>query len=336
MTTRRALLGAALAAAGCAPLRRFPFDAGDPPASGSGLQIQYFGVGCFLLSWRGVAVLTDPFWSYLPRRQVALGRIAPDPAQVDPHLPALGDVVAVLVGHSHYDHMLDLPYVAPHLAAGAQIFGSRTLAHTLAPLSVPVVPVNAHLATEARPGTWLAAGPSVRILPIASGHPNNWAFVHVWGDALTEDRATPPTRASHYQEGRTLAFLIDLLRPDGRVAHRVYVQTSSRGLPDGAFPDSIRAERPVDVALLAMDCANLEADGGDTIIDVLAAPAVIFCHWEDFFRSQDRPPREIVKVDLPRLKAHFDADPRAVYRFPGWGSTFSFPDPEQRDLTAPG
>ena len=76
---------------------------------------------------RRVGVLTDPFWSYFSLGHVAFGRIGPDPKQIEPHLPDLSHVQGVLVGHAHYDHVMDLPYVIDRLHSNASIVGSRTL-----------------------------------------------------------------------------------------------------------------------------------------------------------------------------------------------------------------
>ena len=190
-----------------------------------------------LLSWRDTAVLTDPFWSHLPFRQIAFGKTPSDPKQVDPYLSDLAQVEAVLVGHSHYDHVLDLPYVAAHLAPNATVLGGNTLAHTLAPLALPLqmTPINDLCASPQKNGQWIPlANERIRVLPIASGHPNNYAFIHLWTDGLTKDRTRPPIRASHFQEGRTFAFLVDFF--DGRnIQHRVYIQTSSRGIQTVSF-----------------------------------------------------------------------------------------------------
>ena len=330
---RRHILQSGLAMlAGCgAPLHKFPFDKGDAPSKSPGLHIDFFGVTCFLLQWRNTAVLIDPFWTYLPLMKVGFGKTISDPNQVDKYLPKLSNVESVLVGHSHYDHVLDLPYVAPHLAPGTEVFANQTLAHTLAPMNLPLTfrPVNQMVSTPENQGTWSVANQCrVRILPILSGHPNNYAFIHVWKDRITQDRTTSPTKASHFQEGITLAFLVDFMAADGEsIVHRVYVQTSSRGWPDGYFPKSILDEKTVDVALLAMDCANIESKGHDSIIDFIEPKTVLFCHWENFFRSKDQKPREIVKVDVAELKQWFDHDSRFKYRFPGWDTQYFFPDP---------
>ena len=328
---RQFVMGSAAGLAGCgASLKRFPFDTGRTAPNDPGLDITFFGVACFVLRWRDTAVLVDPFFTIVPLLKVAFGRSESDPAQVDPHLPLLREVESVLVCHSHYDHVLDLPYVTPHLRPNPTVFGSQTLQHTLAPLDLPIhfEAVNERAASPDEAGTWLHANRGrVRVLPINSGHPNNYAFIHLWTDRLSTDRTTPPTRASDWQEGDTFAFLVDFLEDDGdTIVHRVYVQTSSRGLPDGLFPLSLLDERGVDVALLAMDCANTAARGQPSIIDAIAPRTVIFCHWENFFRSKDKPPREIVKVNVPALKRWFEADPRREYLFPAWNGRFQFPD----------
>ena len=89
--------------------------------------------------------------------------------------------------------------------------------------------MNEVAATPERAGAWkLSACGTMRILPILSGHPSQYAFVHLWRERLESDRVRAPKYASDFQEGITLAFLIDFLRA-GRVAKRVYVQTSSTG-----------------------------------------------------------------------------------------------------------
>jgi hypothetical protein len=68
------------------------------------------------------------------------------------------------------------------------------------------------------------------------------------------------------------------------------------------------------------------------VIDFLTPETVLFCHWENFFRTKEQIPREIVKVDVPKLRQWFDGDSRFDYRFPGWDTRYFFPD----TATAPG
>ncbi|MEC7242441.1 MAG: hypothetical protein VXW32_14495 [Myxococcota bacterium] len=314
--------------AGCgASLARFPFDAAAPGPATLGLDITFYGVGCFRLSYKGVDVLSDPFWSYLPIGQLMFGDTVPDPKQVDPYLPELREVQTVIIGHNHYDHNLDLPYVAPHLHPDAVVVGSNTMVHTFAPSGIarPLVGLNDTLASPDHPGQWwVHPNGTHRVLPILSGHPTQYLFIHLFRDVLQKDRETPPEHVSDYQEGLTLAFLVDYLDDTGAIERRVYIQTSSTGYPAGFFPQAILDEHPVDVALLPMDCANLKMAGQSTIIDFLNAPRVFFCHWEDFFRTKEEPPREIVKVNLPKARRFFANTESTTYFFPGFDTRFSF------------
>ena len=329
MIDRRAFLYSGLVGAiGCGSrLAGFPFDRGVAAPPSSKLEVTYYSVGCCLIRYGDSAVLTDPFWSHRPLSEVLFAPLEHDAAEFAKHRADLAPVTAILVGHGHYDHCLDLEPASAHVHPAARIYASRTLKHVFAPVRLgrAILPMNEVAATPERAGAWqLSACGTMRILPILSGHPSQYAFVHLWRERLESDRARARRNASDFQEGITLAFLIDFLR-EGRVAKRVYVQTSSTGYPAGFAPPKVFEEHPVDVALLPMDCANLKARGATpNLIDTLKAPDVIFCHWEDFFEPKAGVPKEIMKVDLPALRARFVNTPTQRFIFPHWNQRFVF------------
>ena len=65
-------------------------------------------------------LLIDPFLYATVAARGSLGRIAPDEAAIRARLPARVD--AVLCGHSHFDHLLDAPFIAR--TTGATLVGS--------------------------------------------------------------------------------------------------------------------------------------------------------------------------------------------------------------------
>lgn len=325
--TRRSALAGLGSLVGCAGLPRpnFPFDRGTDARPGpEDLIVRYYSVGCCLIQRGDVGVLSDPFFSHLPLGRIVHGDTLPDPPQVDPYLAELRDVHAVVIGHGHYDHVLDLPYVADSLHPDARVLANATVAHTFAPnrLPRPTVVVNPLAASGASAGTRVTtADGRLSILPIRSGHPDNIPGIHLFQDRLDRDRSAPPTKVDEYQEGETFAYLLDFRdEPGGPVRKRAYIQTSSRGLPDGLFPVHVRNEAPVDVALLAMDCARAEAAGDASIQGFLSPREVVFVHWEDFFRPKQDPPVEGAKNNLPLLRRTLPD----AYRFPYWDSTFLF------------
>lgn len=88
-----------------------------------GLELQWLGTAGFRISYQGHHLLVDPYLSRAPARRLYGGRVlASDPALLQRYVPAAD---AILVGHTHFDHALDVPAISR--ATGATAWGSRSL-----------------------------------------------------------------------------------------------------------------------------------------------------------------------------------------------------------------
>nr|EKW5582264.1 hypothetical protein [Pseudomonas aeruginosa] len=58
-------------------------------------------------------------------------RVVADNEKVDRHMPPAADVTMLLVGHAHYDHLLDVPRVVDKHSPKAVVYGSETVKHIL-------------------------------------------------------------------------------------------------------------------------------------------------------------------------------------------------------------
>src|SRR6266513_5093389 len=118
---------------GCAPA-----DCGDPNHV---VAITYLGVAGLLIEHQGHVLLTAPFFSNPSLSQVmprimrflrSTPRISADTSAIQKFLPASADrAPAILVGHGHYDHLMDVPFIATHRATFATIYGGPSVRHML-------------------------------------------------------------------------------------------------------------------------------------------------------------------------------------------------------------
>jgi L-ascorbate metabolism protein UlaG (beta-lactamase superfamily) len=109
-----------------------------------GLEIEWLGVSGYRISAEGKTLFVDPYLSRIPFADLLRRRSAlPDPAMLDRFVRSHGDVVGVLVGHTHFDHAVDAPAIARRF--GCKAYGSDSLLtlmglHGLAEQTIEVEP----------------------------------------------------------------------------------------------------------------------------------------------------------------------------------------------------
>jgi L-ascorbate metabolism protein UlaG (beta-lactamase superfamily) len=312
-----------VALAGCAGLTTgLPIDPGtaplpprDPDARTT-LQIRYLGAGGVLLRRGEDGVLTAPFFSNPSMLRVAFGTIEPDPDQITRFLgpqdtAILANVQAVLVGHAHYDHLMDLPYIKKNFLPNARIYGSDTMRNTLLgdetlrPDDLVAVEADAWSAPEEGrpepPAVWHAAGPRVRFMALKSEHsPIVWGIRFFEGH-YREPLPALPVSARDYREGQTLAYLIDFLGADGRtIEYRIHYQDTASTPPLGYPPRFPGApdERDVDVAILCVPGHTQVKGYPEALVERLRPRLTVLIHWEDFFAPLPDDARDLRTVPL--------------------------------------
>jgi L-ascorbate metabolism protein UlaG (beta-lactamase superfamily) len=115
-------------------------------ANGAALTIRWLGTAGHVVETQKTTILIDPYFTRRRLLQVGLLPLRPDTREIDARLSSLGRpqdgiasdagapassaqtrparVDAILCGHSHFDHLLDAPYIARK--TGAKIIGSRS------------------------------------------------------------------------------------------------------------------------------------------------------------------------------------------------------------------
>jgi L-ascorbate metabolism protein UlaG (beta-lactamase superfamily) len=102
------------------------------PCCKKDITITYLGASGFLIERRDFAVLTAPFFSN-PHLLNLYTPIYPNTKRIDNGLgdTSLANVKAILIGHAHYDHLMDVPYIVKKIKAQnlpePKVFGSETM-----------------------------------------------------------------------------------------------------------------------------------------------------------------------------------------------------------------
>jgi L-ascorbate metabolism protein UlaG (beta-lactamase superfamily) len=256
----------------------------SPASADGGVTVTFLGVSTVLVNDGETAILTDGFFSRPPMLRTALGTIAPDRAVVDAMLARAGitKLAAVIVVHSHYDHVMDAPLVAER--TGAMLVGSESTAN---------VGRGAGLAEErmhvARDTETLRFG-RLEVTLVPSRHlPHGMAIGSIDAPLVT------PARASDYLEGGSWSVLIR--HPSGSL-----LVQGSAGWLDGAL-----AGRQADVVLLGIAGLGTQPAAYRErylaeVVDAVGARLVIPIHWDDFTLPLSEP-----LVPMPRLLDDFPA-----------------------------
>jgi hypothetical protein len=322
-TIHSILLATAMACGGRAPLRTTPAPAPVSLCAArctDTLELTYLGVGGFLLRSGGEALLTAPSFSHPGLLRVAFGLgvrtdsalVARRMGMVDP--AALARVRALLVGHGHYDHLLDVPLVARRHVPGATIYGGRTVANILAGAHLGSGRVRAigldEIGDPTRVGRWFyVEGGRFRFMPLASEHAPNIGFITFAPGRVWQPLDRLPRTAIGYQLGEPYAYLIDVLRADTTPALRILYHDAAAS-PDLAQlpPFDTTAIRGVDVFIATAGNFDAVPDYPSSYLRALTPGLTVLAHWEDFFRSPERPLRAIPllrsRVLAKRLHEH--------------------------------
>ena len=101
----------------------------------AGITVTYLGSGGFLFERGDDVILTGPFLSYHWYLRLGLWRVHSDEKLLNsvlrPKSTSLAKAEAVLIGHGHYDHLLDIPYIMQTFCPSATVYAAHRSSHHL-------------------------------------------------------------------------------------------------------------------------------------------------------------------------------------------------------------
>jgi hypothetical protein len=243
-----------------------------------------------------------PFFSNPSLLRVPVGRLKPDPWAVRRGLQGmdLSRVRAIAAGHSHYDHIGDLPLVARDYLPGVPIWVNETGANALASESLPN-----RVEVLEKEADWIQLKDSAgRDLPIRFRKVPSKHAPHVWGILLAGRHIHQPWTTPwekhlwlSLKAGNTFAFVIDLMSSDRkRTLFRIYYQDAANPKGRGAPVLDAGDDKPFDLAVLCMASYTFVRQHPESILGAVKPGHVVIAHYEDFFQDRAYPVRFVAPL----------------------------------------
>lgn len=254
-----------------------------PSTAPSPMTLTYLGTAGWQLATPRGTLLVDPYLSRIPWADDT-SPIVPDETKIAEHTPARADVI--LVSHSHFDHVLDVPLIAKR--TGAYVVGTESTAN-LARAS-GVAEDHVVIARDAEVRTY---GPFL-VRAIAGLH------------SLTGQRQAdiPPAAAlpmpiEGYVEGGTLQYLV---RAEGKSILFVGSANFREEKLDGLRPD---------VAVVAVGLREKVPDYTCRLMRALRSPPLVLANHFDAFTEKLGPKQMDISAGAKRDLEAFPAEVKA-------------------------
>lgn len=309
------------------------------------LNVHYLGTGGIFLQGDGLSVLGDPFLTnpYI-WNAISPFSVRSDTDRIDRivgALPGLLPLQAILVTHAHYDHAMDVPYIAERFAPVC-IYGSETLGNSLGAVARGrfcslAGKVNEKTNEGPADAMWVQVSPRMKIAAIAAEH-----FAHVGsyfyaGGEHEQPLADPPSRLFDWRVGATYSFLIDILDEagSGTTMFRILYMPSAATHPTGTPTEGLLSDgRRIDLAILGAAQLERDATYPGALLRALDPRAVMLVHWENFFddyRSTRLLNFRVDPEEIARRIREADADGDIEVYWPYRGASANFALTRSRD-----
>jgi len=243
-----------------------------------GLELEWLGVAGYRLTFEGQTIFIDPYLSRVTLAEVLRGKSAlGNPLSIDRWLRAHGDVVGVLVGHTHFDHAIDIPEICARHDCRA--YGSASLVQLM------------HLHGQAERAVQVVAHK-----PLALG-PFTVTFVPSLHSKLLLGLKVP-------SDGELTCEHLDELSPTAYKCGQVwgiYVAVAGKSFYHQGSANLIEEEirhRGVDVFLAGIAGRRFTANYWSRVLGALQPRVVLASHYDDFFRALDEPAGFSLNVNL--------------------------------------
>ncbi|WP_151869804.1 MULTISPECIES: MBL fold metallo-hydrolase [Acinetobacter] len=244
------------------------------PAKAENLKIKYLGTAGFILSDASRTLVLDPFVSRPSLWQTFTQPLLSDPAVVKRYIP---DADEVLIGHAHYDHILDAPELCKQ--TGARLIGSEASLMYGRSAGLPEQQMQATQGREViECGKWQIIG-----LPSIHGKAL-FGRVPLPGDMI--EPAPYPPKFHQLRHGLVLNWWIDTGQL--RIVH----------IDSADFIEQELQGKQADIVCLCAIGRKYRPNYVKDVVRLLKPKYIIPCHWDSMVTPIDAPPQLLPGVNI--------------------------------------
>ncbi|MAF76774.1 MAG: hypothetical protein CME60_01340 [Halobacteriovoraceae bacterium] len=239
--------------------------------NGHALTIQWFGTTCLAITYKKQTILLDPFFNRPSLLQILSPfSYQPNPQVVDQWLitlPEESKLEAILTSHSHYDHILDAPYLLEKTQA--HFYGSETAIHIIH--SPQINSERLHRIDYKKKFT----RGDFKITPFAGEHPPH-IFNYIWANGKRDKPLKKPAPLYQYKMGKVYNFLIET--PEGTVLFH------PSAYPSKQITDVLKHKK-IDILVLGIANRRSSLELIENVVKPSKAQFLITGHHDDLFEK---------------------------------------------------
>jgi L-ascorbate metabolism protein UlaG (beta-lactamase superfamily) len=242
--------------AACSEVHTEPPPRAKPPRA----TLTYLGVAGWSLDSDTNTLLFDPYVTRSPVSDMDL-TVTPDHAAIERFVPPRADLI--VVSHSHWDHVLDVPAIA--LRTNAVVLGTESTAALARASHVPAQ----HIVSASGGEELVFKGFRVRV--VKALHSLIDDDIGISGTIAPSPQL--PLRARDYQEGGTLQYFVQF------AGHRLYFVGTANFLED-----QLRDVK-ADIAIIATGLRDKVPDYTCRLMRALGQPKLVLVNHFDAFKE---------------------------------------------------
>jgi L-ascorbate metabolism protein UlaG (beta-lactamase superfamily) len=266
------------------------------------LQLYWFGTACHVIQLGDMSILTDPFVT----NDLKLWGMESNPDRVEATLGQISPPDAVLVNHSHHDHILDAHAAMSQRGwreSGVPLFGGASTRHLLAGYNGGAIDPRwraiEHQQQVVVPVRRVGSSAKVTAFRTEHGPHLKCGFTLANGP-ISQPRTSPPHKLTDFQAGEVFNFLIEMTAPGGTRFNVFYLGAPFHldQRPESLPPAGTR----IDVAIiLAPNAENVRGYPAEHLAR-LRPRHIVLSHFNTFVREDPDEQLALAGTDFVKMR----------------------------------